>query len=174
MKNDSASHGGKLDPLYMTKYLNLGNSEPVIMIQLAIALAGIIFGAEIFVRNIEDISSALGISALVLSLVIAPVATELPEKFNSVIWISKKKDTLAMGNLTGAMVFQSCIPVSIGILFTNWHLDIKVLVSAALALSSTMVTYLWMKVRGKLTPFPLLMGGLFYASFIVFLVLKRF
>ena len=61
-----------------------------------------------------------GISALALSLIITPIATELPEKFNSIIWISKRKDTLAMGNITGAMVFQSCIPVSIGIMFTHW------------------------------------------------------
>jgi len=37
-----------------------------------------------------------------LALVIAPIATELPEKFNSVIWIRQRKDTLAMGNITGA------------------------------------------------------------------------
>ncbi len=43
-------------------------------------------------------------------LLVAPIATELPEKFNAVIWIRQGKDTLAMGNITGAMVFQASIP----------------------------------------------------------------
>ena len=53
---------------------------------------------------------------LVLALIIAPIATELPEKFNSVIWVRQAKDTLALGNITGAMVFQSCIPTVVGLL----------------------------------------------------------
>ena len=53
---------------------------------------------------------SLGIGAAILALVIAPIATELPEKFNSVIWVRQGKDTLALGNITGAMVFQSVHP----------------------------------------------------------------
>ena len=55
----------------------------------------------------------------VLALVLAPLATELPEKFNSLIWVRQNKDTLAMGNITGAMVFQSCIPTAIGIILAS-------------------------------------------------------
>ena len=40
------------------------------------------------------------------------------------MWIEAKKDTFAIGNITGAMVFQSCIPVTIGILLTPWHLNL--------------------------------------------------
>ena len=56
-------------------------------------------------------------SQVLLALVVAPIATELPEKFNSIIWIRQGKDTLAMGNITGAMVFQSAIPVSVALIF---------------------------------------------------------
>jgi cation:H+ antiporter len=59
-----------------------------------------------------------------LSLLITPVATELPEKLNSVLWIRRSKDTLAFGNMSGAMVFQSAFPVTIGILFTDWSLSL--------------------------------------------------
>ena len=41
---------------------------------------------------------------MTLSILIVPVATELPEKFNSIIWMSKGKDTMAVGNITGAKV----------------------------------------------------------------------
>ena len=58
------------------------------------------------------------VPSLVFALLVAPVATELPEQFNGVIWIRRRKDTLAMGNVTGAMVFQSSFPVSVGLLLT--------------------------------------------------------
>ena len=144
------------------------------MIQVIIALAGIVLGAEIFVSSMEKTSELLGISALALSLLITPVATELPEKFNSIIWISRKKDTLALGNISGAMVFQSCIPVSIGILATPWQLDKKTVVSAVLALISAAVVYLWIKFKGKLNPVPLIAGGIFYAVFIGYLITTGF
>ena len=145
-----------------------------ILFQVVLALAGIIIGAELFVKNIENISEIFGLSALVLSLIITPIATELPEKFNSIIWISKNKDTLALGNITGAMVFQSCIPVSIGILGTSWELDAKVIMSAVLALVSALATFLWIKIKGKLNPFPLIAGGVFYSIFLVFLISRGF
>src|SRR5829696_8690839 len=64
-------------------------------------------GAHFFVEAVEHLSKSVGISAGLISLVLAPLATELPEKFNSVIWLRDNKDTLAIGNITGAMVFQS-------------------------------------------------------------------
>ncbi|MCR4434876.1 MAG: sodium:calcium antiporter [Clostridiales bacterium] len=173
VKHDHESHG-HLESLYIVKYLNLKTNMATILFQIALALTGIILGAEFFVENIKDISSLLGVSTLILSLIITPIATELPEKFNSIIWISKKKDTLALGNITGAMVFQSCIPVFIGILATPWVLDEKVVVSAVLALLSALTSYLWIRLRGKLNPIPLLMGGAFYAIFIGYLVIRGF
>ncbi|MCX7923179.1 MAG: sodium:calcium antiporter [Clostridia bacterium] len=173
VKNDHVSHG-ELDSLYIVKLINAKPNMGFIVLQIAIALSGIIFGAHLFVDHIEKISDILGISALALSLVITPIATELPEKFNSIIWISKRKDTLALGNITGAMVFQSCIPVSIGILATSWELDTKAVLSAVLAILSATVTFLWIKVKGKLNPIPLMCGGVFYAIFLTFLIMQGF
>ena len=52
-----------------------------------------------------------------------PFATELPETVNSVLWIREDKDMLAISNISGALVFQSCIPLSIAILLTSWKFD---------------------------------------------------
>ena len=65
----------------------------------------------------------LGVSAIVLSLILAPLATELPEKANSFFWVREGKDALALGNITGAMVFQSTIPIFFGMVFIDWNLD---------------------------------------------------
>ncbi|WP_024831414.1 sodium:calcium antiporter [Ruminiclostridium josui] len=173
VNNDKASNE-EIDDLIFSRTFRIKESLVIILLQIAVALFSIIVGAEMFVGNIEAISRTLGVSTLALSIIITPIATELPEKFNSVIWISKNKDTLSLGNISGAMVFQSCIPVAIGILTTNWKLDIITLVSSLLALSSTLVTYIWIKVKNSLTPLPLLTGGAFYALFIGILILRGF
>lgn len=165
VSQDTTNHGS-IDSLYFSKVFdvkpNLGN----VLFQVSAALMGIVLGANIFVKNIERISDLIGISALVLSLVVTPIATELPEKFNSIIWISKKKDTLALGNITGAMVFQSCIPVSIGIIATPWRLGHNIIVCAILSVLSASTTYFWLEKKKKLNPAPLIMGGVFYLIFI--------
>lgn len=173
VKNDSENHS-KLEMLYFSRMFNTKPMLPGIIFQVLFSLGGIIFGAEVFVKSMESASGMFGISALALSLIITPVATELPEKFNSIIWISRRKDTLAMGNITGAMVFQSCIPVSVGILATSWQLDIKAVISALMALSSSVVVYMWIKLKGRLNPFPLILGGIFYAVFISYLISTGF
>lgn len=170
VKQDSHNES-ELEQLHLKRFLNVRPNLAVIAFQVILALSGIVFGAELFVSNMEDTSKMFGISALVLSLIITPIATELPEKFNSVIWIRKKKDTLALGNITGAMVFQSCIPVSIGILATSWKLEPSAIASAVAALLSASFTFIWIKVKGKLNPVPLLAGGVFYLMFIIFLIM---
>ena len=125
------------------------------------------FGAHFFVDAVGHMSLAVGIPAGLISLVLAPLATELPEKFNSIIWMRDNKDTLALGNITGAMVFQSTIPVSIGILFTPWELGFLSTFSAILALGSGVVFIGFLLRRRPLRGFVMLGAGSLYAVFLV-------
>lgn len=153
-------------PLYMER----GKSSPslgMILLQITLALVAIIVGADRFVNAVQPIAVAMGIPVFVLSLIITPIATELPEKFNSVLWVRKGKDTLAMGNLTGAMVFQSSVIPAIGIALTSWRLDFLALWSALLALGAAIIPFLSLRRRGGILPTTLLLGGVFYLVFIV-------
>jgi len=105
-----------------------------IVVQALVSLALIIAGAELFVEEITKVAESIGVSALVLALVIAPLATELPEKLNSVIWMREGKDMLALGNITGAMAFQSTVPVALGLAVTDWQLDRYATAAGVLAL----------------------------------------
>jgi cation:H+ antiporter len=78
----------------------------------------------------------------VLALLLAPLATELPEKANSLIWIREGKDSLALGNITGAMVFQATLPVAIGVGLTDWRLDRFAVLAGLLALAGALLA-LW-------------------------------
>lgn len=138
----------------------------LILLQLFVALAAIVLGADLFVRELTKLAEALSVSPLVISLLLTPVATELPEKFNSVMWMRQRKDTLALGNITGAMVFQSAIPVAVGVAFTPWQLDSHGLLAAGLALVSGLLLWLRLRITGRVGIAALLTGGLFYLVFV--------
>ena len=135
--------------------------------QLVLSLAFIVVGAQVFVEAVELSSEAVGLPAGLVALVLAPLATELPEKLNSLIWVRDGKDTLALGNITGAMVFQSTIPVTLGVLFTPWVLGPLNLFSAALALVSGALVYIALRREGPLHSWQLMVGGVFYAAFLI-------
>ncbi len=164
----------ELDILYLTKFIKVpGNLNLVaISIQIAISLIAIIFLAHVFVEQLKYFSELFKINPLILSLIVTPIATELPEKFNSVIWVRAKKDTLAMGNITGAMVFQSCIPTAVGLALTPWILNTSELVNVIVVYLSVGVVYLnIVKNKGVLTPSALLTGGFFYLIYLIYVIL---
>ncbi|MGH2407550.1 MAG: sodium:calcium antiporter [Candidatus Limnocylindrales bacterium] len=143
----------------------------IVGVQVFVALGCIVGGAVVFVDAVTQLSAGLGIGPAVLALVIAPVATELPEKFNSWLWVRQGKDTLAIGNITGAMVFQACLPTVVALLFApeQWVIgqgSYLVFLSAGIAFAATAAIFLPMARRGRLTGRGLLVGGLFYAGYL--------
>jgi cation:H+ antiporter len=138
-----------------------------IVFQTLASLGVIIAGAHFFVDAVEHVARGLGLPAGLVALVLAPLATELPEKFNSIFWMREGKDTLALGNVTGAMMFQSTIPVAFGIVFTPWNLAPLDLFAVVLALASGGLVFLMLRLSGKLWAGGLMLGGLFYVAFVV-------
>jgi cation:H+ antiporter len=147
----------------------------VINVQVIFALGLIILGAVFFVDAVEHLASSLGVSEVLLALVIAPVATELPEKFNSILWVRQNKDTLAMGNITGAMVFQSTIPTVVGLTLASeaWSIhegSYTAFASAGIAFIASAAIFYPMVRRGGLTGRHLLIGGLFYLAYLILVI----
>jgi cation:H+ antiporter len=141
-----------------------------IVAQLSVGLLMIVGGAELFVEEVVTVAEALGISALVLSLVLAPLATELPEKLNSVLWMRRDKDTLAVGNITGAMAFQSTVPIALGLTVTDWNLDVFAVAAGVAGLAGGALA-LWRLPKDRLgTPVVAAWGALF-AGFVAFAAL---
>jgi cation:H+ antiporter len=143
----------------------------VVNLQVIAALGLIIVGAIFFVDAVGHLASTLGVDPALLSLVIAPIATELPEKFNSIIWVRQGKDTLAMGNITGAMVFQSAIPVSVALVFApeSWVAgpgSYLAFASAGIAFLSSTAIFVPMARTGRLRGRWLLVGGAFYLVYL--------
>lgn len=148
----------------------------VVNVQVLLALGLIVLGAFVFVDAVGALADGLGVDDALLALVIAPIATELPEKFNSVIWVRQRKDTLAMGNITGAMVFQSAIPTVVALLFAGaaWTVSgdsVLAFASAGIAFLSVFLIFgtgRSHELRGR----RLLIGGALYLVYLALVVVQ--
>ena len=161
------------EPLFLVRLFGrIGMPENMftILLQLVIGLTLIIFGAHGFVQGVAQLSKWLNISALVLALLIVPVATELPEKVNSILWIRKHKDTLAFGNITGAMVFQGSLLPALGIMLTPWEARPEVLAGVILTLVASAYLLLMIR-RGHLRSVHLFFNGLCYLGYLMTVLL---
>jgi cation:H+ antiporter len=147
----------------------------LVVLQVIAAAFLILIGAQIFVGAVEGIGASLGMDELLLALLVAPIATELPEAVNAVIWIRQGKDTLAIGNITGAMVFQATIPTAIALAFApeGWSIqghNLIAFASAAVAFASVAVIGIPMLARGRLGVRSLLLGGVLYVGYVAFVL----
>jgi cation:H+ antiporter len=159
---------GGLEPLLFARKAATP-SFGLIGLQGVLGLAGLALGAHLFVLAAETIAGVLSISPLILALLVAPLATELPEMSNSFLWLYRKKDRLAVGNVTGAMVFQGTIPVSIGLLGTDWTLAPTALITMVLAVAAAtflLAQAIW---GGLWRPWLLSGSALLYIVYVVYL-----
>jgi len=163
-------HGTESDEaLYAGRWL--GEGVAVALAQLLVGLLLLIVGAKLFVAGAESLSALLGVAALLVSLLIVPVATELPEKVNSILWIRRRRDTLAFGNITGAMVFQGTVIPAVGMLLLPWHIeDAHALVSIMLALAGALWLGFMLRCH-RLQPIGLLGNATLYLVFVLYLML---
>lgn len=158
-----------LSPLHFARK----SPEPslnIVIVQIVAGLALIIGAAYLFVQYVSDVANSLGITPLILSLIIVPLATELPEKFNSVLWVRRSKDTLALGNITGAMVFQSTLPVAFGMVFTEWTVTPEytpAFAQAAIAIIAASVLFLSLLQQKRLNAAALVFSGFWYVVWLV-------
>jgi cation:H+ antiporter len=160
-----AGHGTEAPGKMMLARLGVSTNLATIGVQLVLAVALLVWGAEGFIHGVRGVSEAFGVSPLLLSLLIIPIATELPEKVNSILWIRRGKDTLAFGNITGAMVFQGTLLPAIGILLTPWTPRIEVVTGIVITLAAAA----WLRVNARERGAPvwaLLVCGALYVAYL--------
>jgi cation:H+ antiporter len=149
----SGAGGDMPEPLHIVRW-RPGEPHPVLVtVQLALAVAILILGSQLFVIALDRTASALHFAQLVLALVIVPIATELPETLNSVFWVRSNDDMLAFGNVAGSATFQSCVLAAIGVTFTTWSPGSAGLISAGLTIATAafLLLLLWRgQARGAL------------------------
>ena len=162
---------GSIGRLYFDR--TPGTEPPLwlVIVQFVVSLGAIVGGAHLFVEEMITVAEDLGVEPLVLSLILAPLATELPEKINSIFWVREGKDSLALGNITGAMVFQSTIPIAVGLAITDWELSRYAVVSAVLGLIGGLLAYWTLRLRGRFEWMPVIAWSILFSSFLGYVLL---
>lgn len=134
------------------------------LLQTGIALVVIFFSSQLFVHQIEAIAPWLGLPPQLVAMLLSPIATELPEILNAVIWVRQGKQTLALANISGAMMIQATIPSALGMFFTPWLLQSALLWAGIVTLVSILGLYFLLR-KQMLTPRAMAAFGLLYALF---------
>jgi len=133
-------------------------------LQTLLALV-VIFGASrVFVGQLSVVGPWLGIPSAVVALLLSPIATELPETMNAIIWIRQGKHRLALANISGAMMIQATIPTALGLFFTPWRFDPALALAAAITATAMIGLYVLLR-RNALSARRLALFAAFYGLF---------
>jgi cation:H+ antiporter len=161
--HEDDEHGEGVEPLKLRPHAEHPATGWAVL-QVVGALVVIFLGSQAFVHQLDALGPRLGLSPQLVALLLSPIATELPETLNAVIWVRQGKTSLALGNISGAMMIQATVPSALGIFFTPWLLDASLLWAAAVTLVAIVATLvlLW---RHGLTAWRLSALSLLYGAF---------
>jgi cation:H+ antiporter len=141
-------------------------------LQTLAALAVIFAASRVFVGQLGSIGGWLGFSPQLAALLLSPVATEMPETMNAVIWVRQGRERMALANISGAMMIQATIPAALGIAFTRWRLQTPLIIAGVTTIAA--VTLLLSGFRtGRITSGRLTWSYLLYVVFALALGLSN-
>ena len=170
MRADAEMHSSiDLEPLKLQPRREIPSGWAVLA-QTSVTLVIIFVASQLFVAQLEWAGPELGLSATVTAMLLSPVATELPEVMNAIIWVKQGKTSLALANISGAMMIQATVPSGLGILFTPWHFDGPLLLSGVITILG-IVYLLWLMRSKRFTSTRLALSTALYGVFALGLVL---
>jgi cation:H+ antiporter len=155
---------GALEPLKCAPKTELP-ALSLVLLQTGLSLAVIFIGSHLFVSQVETLGPSFGLSPQLLALLISPIATELPEVLNAVIWVRQGKVRLALANISGAMMIQATVPAALGLYFTSWRLEPALFLAGGVTASAAMVLFAAFKAK-RISRAWLTSMGAGYAAFL--------
>ena len=163
MRAEAGTNEGVLEPLKFARHAAVP-STAICLFQTGLALVAIFAASRLFVEQLGGLGPALGLPPQVIALLLSPIATELPETMNAVIWVRQGKHRLALANISGAMMIQATVPTACGLIWTPWLLDAPLLLAAGV--TAVAVTVMFVAFRSGVISRRLLAGmGLLYLAF---------
>lgn len=171
MSADEAKIVEELEPLKFSPK-NVNPKKSVILLQTIVSLIFIFIGSQMFVHNLDALSISLGVPPHMVSLLLSPIATELPETLNALIWVRQGKENLALANISGSMMIQATVPSALGIIFTPWMLDKSLIFSAIITFVAILFIWTTLK-RSCLTAKRLSLNAILYIVFLIGIILIK-
>jgi cation:H+ antiporter len=104
-------------------------------------ILGILIGAEPFIHSLEGVSIDIGISAIVLSVIISPIAGEMPEKLSLMILARKGAHgaSIAISNVLGSKILNNTLLLAIAVFGAIYHGGFFSTIGASTLLSYQMI-----------------------------------
>src|SRR5258708_316109 len=133
-------------------------------LQTIAALIVIFAASRIFVSQLDVIGPWLGMSSQLVALLLSPIATEMPETMNAIIWVRQGKERLALANISGAMMIQATVPTAFGLFATSWLFDRPLIVAAGVTALAVVALFLMFR-GGRVTGKRLSWASLLYLLF---------
>lgn len=102
---------------------------------------GIFFGAEPFIKSLEEVSIDVGVSAIILSVVISPIAGEMPEKISLMLLARKgaQGTSIAIANVLGSKILNNTLLLAFAVFGAINHSGIGVTIDRSPILTFQMV-----------------------------------
>ena len=168
LRRDSDADQGDREPLKIRPR----HPDPPLgwaLIQVVAALVIIFLASRTFVAQLGQFGPWLGLSPQLTALLLSPIATELPETMNALIWVRQGKERLALANISGAMMIQATVPTAFGLFFTPWLLSRELVIAAVVTMVAVAVLFAMFRkgnVRGRGLAAVALLYGAFAAGII--------
>ena len=118
-------------------------NTPVAVLLVAIGLAGLIFGGDLFVKKATELARSIGVSDKFIAVTVLAGGTSLPELATSIVAASKHRDQLALGNILGSNVFNILLILGCSSVITPLSFAGMCLVDAAVLILSSALLLLW-------------------------------
>lgn len=140
-------------------------------LQTGAALIVIFIASRIFVGQLDVIGPWLGLPPQLVALLLSPIATEMPETMNAIIWVRQGKERMALANISGAMMIQATIPTACGLFGTPWLFDRSLILAGGVTTVAVVALFLMFR-GGRVTGKQLSWSSLLYLLFAGLLLLR--
>jgi cation:H+ antiporter len=140
-------------------------------LQTVAALAVIFTASRIFVAQLDTIGPWLGMSPQLVALLFSPIATEMPETMNAIIWVRQGKERMALCNISGAMMIQATVPTACGLFGTPWIFSAPVILAGGITAIAVAALFLMFR-GGRVTGKQLTWSSLLYLVFAGLLLVR--
>ncbi|MEM0133918.1 MAG: hypothetical protein QXU18_01635 [Thermoplasmatales archaeon] len=96
-------------------------------------------GSSILVTAIDKLSVQIGVNRELITILLVPIGTIVPETMNAIIWASRRKTSLAIGAMVGEEIFFVTLFPALGILASQWIVTSDGILAIALTSSFSVV-----------------------------------
>ncbi len=142
------------------------DSLALLALLIVVGLGLLLGGSTAIVRGINNLSIQTGINQELITILLVPIGTIVPETMNAVIWASRGKTSLAIGAMAGEEMYFATFFPALGILASQWVITfngiIAILLTSSFSIVLGLVSY---KFRNAVYVFIL-----YLASLLIFLL----